>query len=230
MSILIGGVESFTTVDFPHRLAAVLFCRGCPLRCPYCHNPELQMFTGKDYISWETFIEFLKTRQKLLDGVVFSGGEPLAQAELRSAMEQVKSMGFEVGLHTSGVNPQRLAEVLPLITWVGFDVKTDFDNYGRIPLANGKTAEKCLDLCLESGVELECRTTLDPRVIKKDELLPMAEKLAAKGVKTYAMQEFRPHPNDKTAPALEQRTAFFTDKKMLERLRGLFDEVIVRRA
>ena len=154
MSISIGGVESFTTVDFPHRLAAVLFCRGCPLRCPYCHNPELQMFAGKDYISWETFIEFLKTRQKLLDGVVFSGGEPLAQAELRSAMEQVKSMGFEVGLHTSGVNPQRLAEVLPLITWVGFDVKTDFDNYGRIPLANGKTAEKCLDLCLESGVEL----------------------------------------------------------------------------
>ena len=83
---------------------------------------------------------------------------------------------------------------------------------------------------MESGVELECRTTLDPRVIKKDELLPMAEKLAEKGVKTYAMQEFRPHPNDKTAPALEQRTAFFTDEKLLERLRGLFDEVIVRRA
>ncbi|HBO58382.1 MAG TPA: hypothetical protein DD624_00520 [Alphaproteobacteria bacterium] len=85
-------------------------------------------------------------------------------------------------------------------------------------------------MCLESGVELECRTTLDPRVITKDELLPMAEKLAAKGVKTYAMQELRPHPNDKTAPALEQRTAFFTDEKLLERLRGLFNDLVIRRA
>ena len=52
MSVIIGGIESFTTVDFPGKLAAVLFCLGCPLRCPYCHNPELQDFKAKPFISW----------------------------------------------------------------------------------------------------------------------------------------------------------------------------------
>ena len=104
MSVIIGGVEPFTTVDFPGRLAAVLFCLGCPLRCPYCHNPELQDFKGKPFISWEQFIEFLDSRKKLLDGIVFSGGEPLAQPDLYESMKTVKEMGFAVGLHTSGVN------------------------------------------------------------------------------------------------------------------------------
>ena len=81
MPVIIGGVEPFTTVDFPGRLAAVLFFLGCPLRCPYCHNPELQDFKGKPFISWETFIEFLDSRKKLLDGIVFSGGEPFLQSE-----------------------------------------------------------------------------------------------------------------------------------------------------
>lgn len=68
-------------------------------------------------------LAWLKTRQGLLEGVVFSGGEPLLQKQLPEAADQLHRQGFEVALHTSGVYPERLAKVLPLIEWVGLDIK-----------------------------------------------------------------------------------------------------------
>ena len=231
MTITIGGVEPFTTVDFPERLAAVLFCLGCPLRCPYCHNRALQDFNGKPFIPWETFIEFLDSRKKLLDGIVFSGGEPLAQPDLYESMKIVKDMGFEIGLHTSGVNVERLKQVLPLLTWVGFDVKTVFNAYeDRIPRSHAATVEKCLDMMIASGIELEVRTTLDPRVISKEELKLLAHTLSGKGVTTYAIQEYRLHPSEDDPPSPEAVKAFFADKDLLAEIKSLFKNFIIRRA
>lgn len=231
MSVIIGGVEPFTTVDFPGRLAAVLFCLGCPLRCPYCHNPELRNFKGKPFISWEQFIEFLDSRKKLLDGIVFSGGEPLAQPDLYESMKTVKEMGFAIGMHTSGVNVAGLRRILPLLDWVGFDVKTVFEAYEeRIPHSHASTVEQCLDMLVEANIELEARTTLDPRVISSDELRRLAHILAGKGIKTYALQEYRPHPSEKNPPTISEITAFFTNKPLLAELNGLFENFIIRRA
>ncbi|MBR1777050.1 MAG: anaerobic ribonucleoside-triphosphate reductase activating protein [Alphaproteobacteria bacterium] len=231
MSVTIGGVEPFTTVDFPGRLAAVLFCLGCPLRCPYCHNRELQDFKGKPFISWDRFTEFLESRKKLLDGVVFSGGEPLAQPDLYESIKTVKDMGFAIGLHTSGINADRLKQILPLLTWIGFDIKTVFEAYEeRIPHANAATIEACLDMAIAAGIELEVRTTLDPRIISKEELLQLAAVLAQKGIETYAIQEYRPHPAEKQPPALNAVTSFFTDKALLDELNSLFKKFIIRRA
>ena len=230
MPIIIGGVEPFTTVDFPERLAAVLFCLGCPLRCPYCHNKGLQDFNGKPFISWETFIEFLDSRKKLLDGIVFSGGEPLAQPDLYESMKIVKEMGFEIGLHTSGVNVERLKQILPLLTWTGFDVKTVFEAYeDRIPHSRTETVERCLDMLIASGIELEARTTLDPRVISKEELKRLAHTLSEKGITTYAIQEYRPHPAEDDPPSPEAVKAFFSDKDLLAELKSLFKNFIIRR-
>lgn len=231
MSVIIGGAEPFTTVDFPDRLAAVLFCLGCPLRCPYCHNPELQDFNGTPFISWDTFIEFLDSRQKLLDGIVFSGGEPLAQKDLYESMKAVKDRGFDVGMHTSGVNPDRLKEVLPLLDWVGFDVKTPFEFYAkRIPRSNGDTVKECLNILLQAGIDVEARTTLDPRVISKEELRELAHTLSGMGVETYALQEYRPHPSEQTPPSQAEVTAFFTDTELQHEIGGLFKKFIIRRA
>ena len=74
--VKIGGVETFSTVDFPDKIAAVVFMKGCPWRCPFCHNAFLQDASAADNFVWEKFVEFLKTRRGILDGVVFSGGEP----------------------------------------------------------------------------------------------------------------------------------------------------------
>lgn len=69
--VKIGGVETFSTVDFPDKIAAVVFMQGCPWRCPFCHNAFLQDASAADNFVWEKFVEFLKTRRGILDGVVF---------------------------------------------------------------------------------------------------------------------------------------------------------------
>ncbi len=231
MSIIIGGVEPFTTVDFPGRLAAVLFCRGCTWRCPYCHNPELQPFTGGSAVSWETVLEFLDSRRRLLDGIVFSGGEPLWQEDLPDAMRQVKERGFEIGLHTSGASCERFERVLPLTDWVGFDVKAPFDSYdARIPGADGKEVLKSLEKAAAAGVPLEVRTTLDPRLISREELRRMAHRLAEMGITTYALQEYRPHPSHTDAPPASEISSFFNDVPLMQELNDLFADFIIRRA
>ena len=90
--LLIGGVETFSTVDFPGKLAAVIFMQGCPWRCPFCYNQAIQKIGQPTGFLWPKFIEFLKTRLGRLDAVVFSGGEPLVQDGLFDAMQEVKSL------------------------------------------------------------------------------------------------------------------------------------------
>lgn len=106
--LVVGGLTPFTTIDFPGRLAAVIFCQGCPWRCGYCHNAHLHA-CGSGERSWPDVRGWLTSRRGLLDGVVFSGGEPLLQRGLAPALGEVRSLGFATGLHTAGIYPERLA-------------------------------------------------------------------------------------------------------------------------
>jgi pyruvate formate lyase activating enzyme len=189
----IGGLTPLSTTDYPGQLAAVVFCQGCPWRCAYCHNPHLLRARGPAAIRFDDVVAFLARRDGLLDAVVFSGGEPLAQAALVPAMRAVRSLGFRVGLHTGGAYPSRLADVLPLVDWVGFDVKAPVGDYARITGARGSgaRARARAELLLASGVPHEFRTTVHPRQHAPDTLARLAKRLAAMGVRRYALQEFR---------------------------------------
>ena len=55
----IGGITPLTSIDFPGRLAAVLYCQGCPWRCGYCHNPELLDATTPATVPWPEVLAFL---------------------------------------------------------------------------------------------------------------------------------------------------------------------------
>ena len=106
--IRVGGMTPLTSIDFPGGLAAVLFLQGCPWRCGYCHNPELLPARGPVELDWAQVTAFLQRRRGLLDAVVFSGGEPTAQAALPEAIARVKAMGYRIGLHSGGMYPARL--------------------------------------------------------------------------------------------------------------------------
>src|SRR5690606_23011268 len=122
-NLRVGGLVPLTTLDFPDHLACVLFCQGCGWRCRYCHNPQLIPARGEQEKAWADILAFLEQRVGLLDAVVFSGGEPTLQAALPEAIAQVRALGFKVGLHSAGIKPKRFAKVLPLVDWVGFDIK-----------------------------------------------------------------------------------------------------------
>ena len=170
-----------------------MFCQGCPWRCSYCHNPHLLSAHGGAGLAWDDVLALLRRRVGLLDAVVFSGGEPLAQAALGEAMRAVRALGFRVGLHTGGAYPARLAEVLPLVDWVGFDFKAPAARYPAITGVPG-SGEKALAsarILIASGVAHEFRTTVHPRWHDPTALARMADRLASLGVRRYVLQPFR---------------------------------------
>ncbi|MDP1926726.1 MAG: anaerobic ribonucleoside-triphosphate reductase activating protein [Thiobacillus sp.] len=193
MTLRIGGLTPLSTTDWPGMLAAVVFCQGCPWRCGYCHNPGLIPPRAENETPWADVIAFLRRRQGLLDGVVFSGGEPTLQAGLVDAMREVRALGFKVGLHTGGAYPQHLETVLPLVDWVGLDVKAGFADYARITgvPGSGERALAGLQQVLESGVAYEIRTTVHPTLLNDGAVADLARDLAARGVKHYVIQVFR---------------------------------------
>lgn len=193
-SLHVGGFVPFTTTDYPDALACVVFCQGCPWQCAYCHNPHLMPSRGARELDFAAIAYWLATRRGLLDAVVFSGGEPTAQAALRPAIDSVKALGFAVGLHTGGAYPRRLAQALPRVNWVGLDVKAPTAQYAAVTGADasGDAALASLELVLRAGVAYEVRTTVHPDVTPPDALEALARELAARGVVRWIVQPFRP--------------------------------------
>lgn len=186
----IGGLTPLTTIDYPHHLSCVVYCQGCSWRCRYCHNPDLLVTNKASTHDWENVLKFLKRRTGLLEAVVFSGGEPLTQKHLLTSMLQVKELGFKIGLHTAGSLPKRLAQVLPYVDWVGFDVKdlsTRVDAITQVK-DSGTNNWKSLKLLLSSAVDYQCRTTVHWQLIGAKRLTELTENLKQLGVKDYTVQ------------------------------------------
>lgn len=189
----VGGFVPLTTIDYPEHLSAVLFCQGCPWRCRYCHNYDLLSCKEKSPYAWNDIITFLKKRQKLLEAVVFSGGEPTLQPGVKEAVSEVKEMGFLIGLHTGGMFPKKLKEILSNVDWVGLDIKTMPEKYSNITTVpkSGNNIWESLDLLLETKTKFECRTTYHNDLIDLDTIFQLGECLAKKGVTNYAIQTCR---------------------------------------
>ena len=143
----VGGLTPFSATDYPGKLAAVVFVQGCPWRCGYCHNPHLQARTPEGAMPWQEVLTWLRRRVGLVDAVVFSGGEACMDSALARAMQDARALGFGIGLHTACIYPQRLQEVLPLVDWVGFDIKAPFADYRHVTrvAGSGDPALACLD-------------------------------------------------------------------------------------
>ena len=221
--LVVGGVVSLTTVDYPGHLAVVVFCQGCPWKCRYCHNKHLRQLNANDGLPWKDVVELIKTRKNFIDSVVFSGGEPLIQNDLQYAIEEIKNLDLLIGLHTSGAVPIRFAKIVSLLDWVGLDVKAPFQNYKIITNIeqSGKVASESLDILLASGVSYEVRITLDP-ILTIDDINDVLKELYERGVQTVALQNVRttknvvvPHP-------------FLSNLDVMTQAQSMFKNLIVR--
>ena len=96
------GIQKFTLLDYPNHIACTLFSPSCNFRCPYCHNAEIITSSPESgRISEGDVISFLKTREKLIEAVCISGGEPTLQKGLVDFIARIRDMGLKVKLDTN---------------------------------------------------------------------------------------------------------------------------------
>lgn len=179
--IRIAGLTPLTTIDFPGRLAAVIFTQGCPWRCRYCHNwPLLDPSEGSG-VGWDQVVDFLMRRQGLLDGVVFSGGEPLLWEGLADKLSIVKTMGYETALHTNGYYSQRLQQLIEqnVLDWLAMDIKAPFGDYARITGISGSGDAACesVNIILRTNIPHEFRMTVHPGLLSREDVLEAGREL-----------------------------------------------------
>ena len=191
---LIGGLQKTTLIDFPSKIAAIVFTQGCNLRCGYCHNPELLDFEPKPNYTTDDFFDFLKLRRGKLDGVVITGGEPTLQSGLFDFVQKVKSLGFAVKLDTNGTNPAMLKNLIDakLLDYIAMDIKSPLDKYELITGRSIRKEDisKSIELIMTSGVDYEFRTTVVKSMLDLDDFVKIGEMI--NGAKQYYLQKFIP--------------------------------------
>ncbi|HEY9072231.1 MAG TPA: anaerobic ribonucleoside-triphosphate reductase activating protein [Candidatus Ozemobacteraceae bacterium] len=193
--IRVGGLQPFTMIDFPGRMAAVVFLQGCNLRCSYCHNPSLVDIRQPGDITWPEVLSFLEKRRGFLEGVVFSGGEPLMQPGIGEAIARVQELGFEVALHTNGFYPSRLESLLVqnMISYIAMDIKSSDEGYrSRFGVETTDPVVRSARLIAGSGIRHEFRTTVHPKIVTDRDIHRVADMLEGIGVEHFILQKFKP--------------------------------------
>jgi len=192
--MVIGGLQKSSLSDYPGRISAIVFTRGCGFRCPYCHNPELvdpSRYAGE--IPQAEIENFLRSRKGKLEGVVVSGGEPTVHEDLPEFLGTLKGMGYAVKLDTNGTNPRMLRRILSerLVDFIAMDIKAPPALYELTVNAPVAIEDILLsgELIRASRVPHEFRTTWIPALLTKADILVIAGIVA--GCDRYVLQPFR---------------------------------------
>jgi len=192
--MIFGGFEKFTLIDYPGKVACMVYTIGCNFRCPYCHNPELVDETVEITYSEEQILDFLDSRTEMLDGVVITGGEPTMQADLLDFIQKVKDRGFLVKLDSNGTHPAMLKEAIDrkLVDYIAMDIKAPLQSYSNTVArpVDTEAIEKSIELLITSPVEYEFRTTVIKALLSPEEIEEIGKEIW--GAKKYYLQKFIP--------------------------------------
>lgn len=203
----IGGFEKLTLIDYPGKLAAIVFTYGCNLRCEYCHNPELVTKALEHENDQEKILTFLKSRVGKLDAVVVTGGEPLLYNDLGGFLKKLKALGYLVKLDTNGLLPEKLLKVIEagLVDYISMDIKYPEGDYitytGEDALKNVK---KSISIIMNSGLDYEFRTTYVKGIHDTKSSIEIGKMI--QGANQYYVQNFR--PGKTINPTLSSQNSF----------------------
>jgi len=194
--VKIGGFQSVTLSDFPGHIAATIFTQGCNFRCPFCHNGELIPVNVpiSELLDEQVVLAGLGKRRKLLDGVVFTGGEPTLQPDLAEFMDKIQQMGLKIKLDTNGSRPDVLERLLVagLLDYVAMDIKAPLSKpkYNKLtgfdcPLDK---IEQSIRILSTSNIAVEFRTTFVSALLTRGDIDSIKSMLPSKC--KHTVQEF----------------------------------------
>lgn len=160
----IAGFQKLTLLDFPGKVACILFTQGCNFRCPYCQNSGLIGHENEELISEEEIFSYLNKRKGVIDGVVVSGGEPTVQPDLEAFMRKIKDMGFLVKLDTNGSNPELIEKLIKdgVVDYIAMDIKNVLPLYISVASVKASTEKlkRSIEIIKSSSIDHEFRTTI----------------------------------------------------------------------
>ncbi len=194
--MLIAGFQALSLLDYPGVVCSIVFTQGCPLRCIYCHNPELiplHSSTPECLLSEQTVLEHLNKRKHIVTGVCITGGEPTIHHDLPAFVRRVKKLGLLVKLDTNGVHPRMLEKLIKanLLDFIAMDIKHIWARYpeviGSVPTSVLDNCQTTFNLIQASSVSHEFRTTVYSGVHSASDLYDIA--LQLKNGEHYALQE-----------------------------------------
>ncbi len=185
----IGGLQRFTLIDYPGKVACTVFLSGCNFRCPWCYDPELVLPEKEEVLmKEEEFFEFLSERKGKLEGVVVCGGEPTVSVRIGEFLEKIKKEGFLVKLDTNGSNPDTLERVLSLTDYIAMDVKLPLERYKEVGFYESDNIKKSIDIVMRSAKDYEFRTTVVPGFHTKEDIYKIGQLI--EGSKIHFLQNF----------------------------------------
>ena len=190
--MLIGGFQKMTVLDFPGRIACILFTYGCNLKCPFCHNASLVIDNPEEFSEEEIF-KYLLKRKGILDGVCVSGGEPFMQPDIMEFLQKLKNTGLAVKIDTNGTFPDKLRYAVEngLVDYVAMDIKNSKEKYSLTTGIQDIDIEKIdesVKFLLESNIDYEFRTTIVKEYHTEQDMVCIGEWI--KGAKSYYLQSF----------------------------------------
>lgn len=228
--MIIGGLQPISLLDYPDKVAAIVFTQGCNFQCRYCYNPMLVRpvtagavnTTGQPAYSLADLWAFLDQRQGRLEAVVITGGEPTLHRDLPEFIAEIKRRGLLVKLDTNGTASQMVKQLVNngLIDYLAMDIKAPWDKYGQImPLPSDVLARLTDEarltaewLIAEKPLDYEFRTTMIPELLTANDIELMAEQLA--GARFWYLQKGR-LTGDLLDPSLIGGLTY-TDKEMAQ--------------
>lgn len=194
--ITIAGFVSSSFVDWPGKIASVIFLGGCNFACHYCHNHHI-MNESSNTVEFDEALEQIKERKGFIDGVVISGGEPTLHKDLETIIKTIKQLGLPVKLDTNGTNSALLQSLSErgLVDFVAMDFKAPLARYKDIVRIDNEEMIKEVERSIEylksqNKIEYMYRLTLSP-LLGDEDIKEMAKQID--GAKCLQLQQFVPN-------------------------------------
>jgi pyruvate formate lyase activating enzyme len=209
-----SGLQKVSLIDYPNKIASVLYTPGCNLRCGFCHNWRIAVDPKPPFLQEAVALEILERRKKYVDAVVITGGEPCMHKELPRFLAKLKERGFQIKLDTNGFYPEVLEDCLPYVDYVALDVKTCLEKYKQLGMQDTSGLMRTVEILKTGKVPYEFRTTLVPEIVTADDLKCIGE--FVNGVKIHAFQQFSPQDTldkrfESIAPYAPEKIAEFAE-------------------
>ena len=203
----IHSITKFTTLDYPHHLASILWFAKCNMSCSYCYNP--QIVNGDGHHSIDEALSFLTKRVGALDAVVLSGGECTLYPHIVELCTSIKALGYKIKIDTNGSNPMMLMQLLEknLLDYVALDYKAPSYAYSSLThYSHFERVSESLDLLLSHDIAFEVRTTWHSDLLSVEDINAIIEELFQRGYKgTYYLQRYL-HVSDTLGETKEEQT------------------------